>query len=192
MGSLVGADQLAKVAGHVADAVGKGAEVLAGGTARPEIGPYFFAPTLLAGVSDEMDLCRAETFGPVAAIYRCDSVPEMIDRANDSSYGLNASIWTRDARFGRELATRVQTGTVNINEAYSATWASASPMGGFKESGLGRRHGSQGIAKFTEAQTVAVERLLAIDTPPFLSHQQYAALMSAAMKLLKYAAPLIK
>jgi succinate-semialdehyde dehydrogenase/glutarate-semialdehyde dehydrogenase len=80
---------------------------------------------------------------------------------------------------------------VNINEAYSATWASASPMGGFKESGLGRRHGRQGIAKFTEAQTVAVERLLAIDTPPFLSHQQYATLMGAAMKLLRHA-PLIK
>jgi succinate-semialdehyde dehydrogenase/glutarate-semialdehyde dehydrogenase len=116
----------------------------------------------------------------------------MVDRANDSSYGLNASIWTRDTRLGRQLATRLQTGTVNVNEAYSATWASASPMGGFKESGLGRRHGARGITKFTEAQTVAVQRLMAIDTPPFLSHAQYAALMSAAMKLLKHAAPLIK
>ena len=191
MGSLIGADQLAKVAGHVADAVGKGAEVLAGGNARPDLGAYFFEPTLLSGVSAEMDLCRAETFGPVAAIYRCASVDEMVARANDSSYGLNASIWTRDTRFGRELATRIQTGTVNINEAYSATWASASPMGGFKESGLGRRHGAQGIVKFTEAQTVAVERLLAIDTPPFLNHQQYATLMSAAMKLLKRV-PIVK
>ena len=84
MGSLVDADQLAKVEGHVADAVGKGAEVLAGGRARPELGPYFYEPTLLAGVTEEMDLCRAETFGPVAAIYRCDSVQEMLDRANDS------------------------------------------------------------------------------------------------------------
>ena len=67
------------------------------------------------------------------------------------------------------LATRLQTGTVNINEAYSATWASAGPQGGCTESGLGRRHGSQGIVKFTEAQTVAVERLMAIDTPPFLT-----------------------
>jgi len=191
MGSLVDADHLAKVEGHVADAVGKGAEVLAGGTARPELGPYFFEPTLLAAVTDEMDLCRAETFGPVAAVYRCESVPEMLDRANDSSYGLTASIWTRDTRCGRELATRVQTGTVNINEAYAATWASAGPMGGFKESGLGRRHGRQGIIKFSEAQTVAVERLLALDTPPFLSHQQYATLMSVAMKLLKRV-PLIK
>ena len=191
MGSLVDADHLSKVERHVADAVGKGAEVLAGGKARPELGPYFFEPTLLAGVTDEMDLCRAETFGPVAAVYRCDSVQEMVDRANDSSYGLSASIWTHDTRFGRELATRLQSGSVNVNEAYAATWASAGPMGGFKESGLGRRHGRQGIIKFSEAQTIAVQRLLAIDTPPFLSHQQYAALMSAAMKLLKRV-PLIK
>ena len=172
MGSLVSADQLAKVEGHVGDAVAKGAEVLAGGKARPDLGPYFYEPTLLAGVTDEMELCRAETFGPVASVYRCSSADEMVARANDSRYGLNASVWTRDARAGRELAARLQSGTVNINEAYSATWASASPMGGFKESGLGRRHGRQGIEKYTEAQTIAVERLLAIDTPPFLSNGQ--------------------
>ncbi len=188
---FIDTDHLSKVERHVADAVGKGAEVLAGGRARPELGPYFFEPTLLAGVTDEMDLCRAETFGPVAAVYRCDSVQEMVDRANDSSYGLNASIWTRDTRFGHELATRLQSGTVNINEAYAATWASAGPMGGFKESGLGRRHGRQGIIKFSEAQTIAVQRLLAIDTPPFLSHQQYATFMSAAVKLMRRV-PLIK
>ncbi len=191
MGSLIDADHLAKVQSHVADAVGKGATVLAGGKARPELGPYFFEPTLLAGVTDEMDLCRAETFGPVAAVYRCDSVQEMIERANDSRYGLNASVWTRDTRIGRELAARLQAGTVNINEAYAATWASAAPMGGFKESGLGRRHGRQGIIKFSEAQTVAVQRLLAIDTPAFLNHRQYASLMSAAAKLLRRA-PFIK
>ena len=90
------------------------------------------------------------------------------------TYGLNASVWTRDARAGRAVAERLQAGTVNINEAYAASWASASPMGGFKESGMGRRHGATGILKYTEAQTVATQRLLAIDTPPFLSHEQYA------------------
>ena len=186
MGSLVSGDQLAKVEEHVGDAVAKGAEVLAGGRARPDLGPYFYEPTLLAGVTAEMELCRSETFGPVAAVHRCSSADEMVERANDSSYGLNASVWTRDARAGRELAARLQSGTVNINEAYSATWASASPMGGFKESGLGRRHGRQGIEKYTEAQTIAVERLLAIDTPPFLSNGQYAAVMSTAIKLMRY------
>ena len=103
MGSLASADQLEKVGGHVDDAAGKGAEVLAGGKARPDLGPYFYEPTLLAGVTEEMELCRAETFGPVAAVYRCSSVEEMVALANDSDYGLTASVWTRDVKAGREV-----------------------------------------------------------------------------------------
>ena len=150
MGSLTSADQLAKVAAHVDDAVSKGAEVLAGGRARPDLGPYFYEPTLLAGVTEDMELCRAETFGPVAAVYRCSSVDEMVARANDSEYGLNASVWTRDVKAGREIAGRIEAGTVNVNEAYAATWASAAPMGGWKQSGLGRRHGRHGLVKYTD------------------------------------------
>ena len=187
MGSLTSADQLAKISGHVDDAVGKGAEVLAGGRARPDLGPYFYEPTLLAGVTDDMALCREETFGPVAAVYRCDSVDEMVARANDTAYGLNASVWTGSVRTGRLVAARLEAGTVNVNEAYAAAWASAdAPMGGFKESGMGRRHGAEGIRKYTEAQTVAEERLLAIDTPPFVSHERYAAFMSFALRVLRY------
>ena len=186
MGSLVSAAQLDKVAGHVDDAVAKGAEVLAGGRARPDLGPYFYEPTLLAGVTEEMALCRDETFGPVAAVYRCASIDEMVARANDTEYGLNAAVWARDAGAGREVAARLQAGTVNINEAYAATWASASPMGGLKASGLGRRHGAPGLLRFTETQTVAAQRVLAIDTPPFLSHEQYATVMTLAIRALKY------
>ena len=186
MGSLASAEQLEKVRAHVDDAVRKGAELLAGGKARPDLGPYFYEPTLLAGVTDDMDLCRAETFGPVAAVYRCASVYEMVARANDSEFGLNASVWTRDVKAGREIATRIETGTVNVNEAYAATWASAAPMGGWKQSGLERRHGRHGILKYTDPQTVAVERLLNIGTPAFLTHGQYAALMTTAVRLLKH------
>ena len=186
MGSLSSAGQLAKVQRHVGEAVAKGAEVLAGGHARPDLGPYFYEPTLLAGVTEEMALRRDETFGPVAAVYRCSSVDEMVRGANDSEYGLNASVWTRDVRLGREIAASIEAGTVNINEAYAATWASASPMGGFKQSGLGRRHGEAGILKFTEAQSVAAQRVLAIDTPPFLDHETYWTVMSQAIRVLKH------
>jgi len=186
MGSLSSADQLDKIAGHVDDAVGKGAEVLAGGRARPDLGPYFYEPTLLAGVTEEMSLCREETFGPVAAVYRCESVDEMVERANDTRYGLNASVWAGSARAGRAVAARLQSGTVNVNEAYAAAWGSAdAPMGGFKESGMGRRHGAQGILKYTESQTIAEERLLGIDTPPLLNHRQYAAVMTFALRVLR-------
>ncbi len=186
MGSLASADQLKKVTGHVDDAVSKGAELLAGGKARPDLGPYFYEPTLLAGVNDGMELCRAETFGPVAAVYRCSSADEMIALANDSEYGLNASVWTRDVKAGREIAARLENGTVNVNEAYAATWASAAPQGGWKQSGLERRHGRHGILKYTDPQTVAVQRVLNIGTPPFLSHRQYAAVMTTAVRLLKH------
>ena len=112
---------------------------------------------------------------------------EMVERANDTRYGLNASVWAGSARAGRAVAARLQAGTVNVNEAYAAAWGSAdAPMGGFKESGMGRRHGAQGILKYTESQTIAEERLLGIDTPPLLNHGQYAAVMSAALRVLRH------
>ena len=186
VGSLASANQLAKVKEHVDDAVAKGATLLAGGRARPDLGPYFFEPTLLADMPADAICAREETFGPVAALYRFDTEDEVVARANDTTYGLNASVWTRRAARGRQLAQRLHCGTVNVNEAYGATWSSASPMGGFNESGVGRRHGEHGILKFIEAQTVAVQHVLAIDTPPFLSHAQYAAIMLRAVKALKY------
>jgi succinate-semialdehyde dehydrogenase / glutarate-semialdehyde dehydrogenase len=186
VGSLASADQLTKAQEHVGDAVAKGATLLAGGKPRPDLGPYFFEPTLLADVPPSAVCAREETFGPVAALYRFDSEDEAVVQANDTTYGLNASVWTRHPARGRALAQRLRCGTVNVNEAYGATWSSASPMGGCNESGVGRRHGEHGILKFTEAQTVAVQHLLAIDTPPFLTHQQYAAFMLRAVKALKY------
>ncbi len=186
MGSLTSRGQLDKVATYVDDAVNKGAEVLAGGRARPDLGPYFYEPTLLTGVTDDMALCRDEVFGPVAAVYRCSSVDDMVRRANDSDHGLNASIWTRDVRAGGRIAARIHAGTVNVNDAYAASWASAAPMGGWKESGIGRRHGQEGLLKYTSAQTVATQHLFNIGTPPFLSHTRYAALMIRAMRLLKH------
>lgn len=183
VGSLASARQLAAVSDHVADAVAKGARVLAGGRARPDLGPYCFEPTVLAGVAEEMTLCREETFGPVLAVYRVADEAEAIMRANDSVYGLNASVWS--ARRGHQVAAQLRVGTVNVNEGYAATWGSHSaPMGGMGDSGLGRRHGSHGLLKYTEPQTVSEQRLHPIAPPERLGNEGFAATMTAAIRLL--------
>lgn len=164
MGSLTYEHQLRKVEEHVRDAVEKGAVVHAGGNARPDIGPLFFEPTVLTGVTPDMRLFSEETFGPVVSVYPFASDEESIAAANDSCYGLNASIWSRDVKTALRMARRIEAGTVNINESYLAAWGSVdAPMGGRKDSGLGRRHGAEGLLKFTESQTVAVQRGIALD-----------------------------
>ena len=104
--------------------------VLAGGRARPDIGPHFYEPTILSGVRDGMTAYQDETFGPVVSLYPVDSEEEAIAKANDSDFGLNFSVWTSDPARGRRVAARLQAGTVNVNEAYAAAWASVdAPMG---------------------------------------------------------------
>ncbi len=153
MGSLISQDQLDTVTAHVEDAVAKGATVLAGGKARPDLGPYYFEPTILEGVTPDMTCFGNETFGPVISLYRFGDEADAIARANDGEYGLNASIYSRDTKRARIVARQVKCGTVNINEAFGATFASIdAPMGGMRESGMGRRQGSEGIHRYTETR----------------------------------------
>ncbi|MEV5799350.1 succinic semialdehyde dehydrogenase [Streptomyces collinus] len=186
MGSLAGERQLKAVERHVEDAVAKGAKVVAGGVARPDIGPYFFEPTILDGVEDSMAVCDEETFGPVVSVYRFGTDDEAVERANATPYGLNASVWTTSARRGLDVASRLRTGTVNVNEGYAPAYGSVqSPMGGMKDSGLGRRHGSEGILKYTEAQTVARQRLLPMAPSLGMDDEKYAQFMSRSLRLMK-------
>ncbi|MGW0568758.1 succinic semialdehyde dehydrogenase [Streptomyces tauricus] len=186
MGSLVGERQLETVTRHVEEAVAKGATVVAGGVARPDIGPYFFEPTILDGVEAPMAVCGEETFGPVVSIYRFKDEDEVIASANATAYGLNSSVWTKDGRRGAKVAARLRTGTVNINEGYGPAYGSVqSPMGGMKDSGLGRRHGSEGILKYTEAQTVAQQRLLPMAPSLGMDDEKYAQFMSRSLRLMK-------
>lgn len=185
MGSLQSRDQLDTVTRHVDDARSKGATVLTGGAPRPEVGPLFYAPTVLTDVDDSMEVARDETFGPVVTIYPYDDVDEAVAAANDSAYGLNASVWTSDSRRGAAIARRVQAGTVNVNDSYAAAWGSTdAPMGGFKDSGLGRRHGREGILKYTEPQTVAVQHGFPVGTIPFLGQEATARTLTTALNLL--------
>ncbi len=186
LGSLVSAEQLAVVTRHVEDARARGARVLTGGRARPDVGPWFYEPTVLDGVTEQMEVCRSETFGPVVSVYRVDGDAAAIRLANDSEYGLNASVWTRDAARGRRIAGLIQAGTVNVNEGYAAAYGSpAAPMGGYKASGIGRRHGREGLLKYTEAQTVAVQRVIGLGVPPGVSPQWYTTLMTGGLKVMR-------
>jgi len=184
VGSLISRDQLRKVSEHVTDAKKKGAQILTGGRARPDIGPFVYEPTLLESVRDDMVLCRGETFGPVIALSRFSSDEEALALANDSEYGLNASVWGSPAR-ATAVATRIQAGSVNVNEGFTATWASTdAPMGGMKKSGIGRRHGPEGIRKYCESQTVARQRLTNVDAPRGMSQERFTRVMTTGLKLM--------
>lgn len=156
VGSLATAQQLTNVLAHVDDARAKGATVLAGGRARPDIGPYFVEPTVLTGVTDDMACARAETFGPVVAVTVVASEEEAVRLANDSDFGLNASVFSGSRSRARAVARRLAAGSINVNEGYRATFGSMdAPMGGVKQSGLGRRNGPEGLLRFAEAHTIA-------------------------------------
>ncbi|NLU85096.1 succinic semialdehyde dehydrogenase [Rhodococcus sp. HNM0569] len=187
MGSLISEDQIKTVTGHVDDAVVKGATVVAGGKARPDLGPLFYEPTLLTDVPKDAELYRNETFGPVVSIYPVDSVDEAIAQANDTEYGLNASVWAGTKAEGEAIAARVHAGTVNVDEGYAPTWGSTgAPMGGMGVSGVGRRHGAEGMLKYTEPQTIATTRILNLGGPRGMSPKLWAKIMPPFVKALKY------
>ncbi len=187
MGSMTSAAQVETMTAHVEDALAKGATLLVGGKARPDLGPYFFEPTVLGDVGPDMTCFGEETFGPLVSIYRVSSDDEAIEAANDTSYGLNSSVWTSSPQRGREVAARLRTGTVNVNEAYAAAWGSVdAPMGGMGVSGIGRRHGAVGLLKYTESQTIANQRVFNLSPPiKSLGDEGFAKIMTTALAVMK-------
>ncbi|WP_199431840.1 succinic semialdehyde dehydrogenase [Qaidamihabitans albus] len=186
MGSLTSAEQLDTVSAHVADARANGATVLTGGRPRPDLGPLFYEPTILTGVTERARLFAEETFGPVVAVYGYTDVDEAVERANDTPFGLNASVWSGDQRHGWEVATRLKAGTVNVNEGFAATFGSVGvPMGGMKESGVGRRNAAEGLLKYTESQSIAVQRGFRLRPFRGMPPKLWAKGMTASMRALR-------
>lgn len=187
MGSITTAANFDRLTGYVDQARRSGATVLTGGRARPDLGPQFFEPTVLTDVSDRAELHREEVFGPILSVYTFDSVDEAVELANNTEYGLSASIWTRDTRHARELATRIRAGGVNINDVYAAAFgAHSAPAGGAKASGVGRRHGTAGLLRYTEAQTIAEQRVVSMQGRFGLPRRSHGKVLGHTLGLMKY------
>jgi acyl-CoA reductase-like NAD-dependent aldehyde dehydrogenase len=154
IGPMIHERQLRIVEAHVEDAIARGARVLVGGRHLAELGPNFYAPTVLTDVTHEMRIMREETFGPVLPIMPFDSEDEAIRLANDSEFGLAASVWTRNRRRGEAIARQLAAGTVQMNDAVSCFGISEAPHGGIKSSGIGRTHGRFGLDEMVRTKYV--------------------------------------
>jgi succinate-semialdehyde dehydrogenase/glutarate-semialdehyde dehydrogenase len=159
VGPLIHERQLRTVESQIEDARVRGARVLTGDSRLTQLGPNFYAPTVLSDVTHEMQIMREETFGPVLPVMPFDTDDEAIRLANDSDYGLAASIWTRDRARGESLAKRIQAGTVMVNDAVACFGISEAPHGGVKASGLGRTHGRFGLEEMVRIKHVDSNRL---------------------------------
>ncbi len=157
VGAITSPPQVDLIDGHVRDALGKGARALVGG--RRGNGPGdFYEPTLLVDVDHSMECMTEETFGPTLPVMKVRDAEEGVRLANDSTYGLQASVWTKDVAKGERLARMIEAGVVCVNDAQVNYVALELPMGGWKSSGLGSRHGADGIRKYTKKQALLVTR----------------------------------
>ncbi len=186
VGSLVSPDHKDRVQSHVDDAVAKGATVVTGGKARPDLGPAFFEPTILEGTTKDMLAGHTETFGPVVSLYKYATVDEAIALANDTDYGLNASVWGGDVKTACQVGKRIESGNVNINDILATAFASkGTPSGGVKKSGVGARHGDQGILKYTDVQNLAVLKKQVMGARPGQDYDKYVKSMLSGLRMMR-------
>jgi acyl-CoA reductase-like NAD-dependent aldehyde dehydrogenase len=170
VGAITFPPQIARAQAHIADAVAKGARVVAGGEARGGAGD-FFAPTMLADVTPDMAVMREETFGPVMPVMRVANAEEGLRIANDTPLGLSGSVWSRDEARARALARRLEAGSVCVNDVLLNYFIVEAPLGGVKASGLGFRHGPEGLRQFCRLETVVEDHPLFKWISPLVSRE---------------------
>jgi acyl-CoA reductase-like NAD-dependent aldehyde dehydrogenase len=185
IGALANENQMAIVERHVADAVAKGARVLTGGE-RSEPG-LFYPPTVLVDVDHTMSCMREETFGPLLPIMKVASEDEAIALANDTNYGLGASVWTTSKKRGERVGRRIEAGGVNVNNAMIHVFQFPLPMGGWKESGMGHRMGGpDGIRKYCRQQAFVSEKVnLKSETHWYPYSKRKAGITARVLRLIE-------
>ncbi len=185
IGPMIFGRQVEVVDAHVRDARERGAVILSGGEIPDGPGQYY-PPTLVTGVTAEMDIYREETFGPVLPVVRCRDEAHAIELANDHQYGLNGSVWTRDISRGMALASQIEAGQVSVNDLVASVGNPAIPFGGVKNSGFGRYHGAEGLLSFSHTRSLMVDRGF-LPTEPFWFPyaQKYPHMVGAFRGLLR-------
>ncbi len=185
VGAITFAPQMETIKDHVADAVEKGARVLTGGHEMPGPG-RFFEPTVLVDVDHSMKCMKDETFGPTLPIMKVSDADEAVRLANDSVYGLGASVFSRDTDHGEAIARRLHAGAANVNDAMINYTVLELPMGGAKASGLGSRHGAGGIRKYCNQQAIVITPKLAMKKEVFMYpyRKRTSRLLAGFFKLL--------
>jgi succinate-semialdehyde dehydrogenase/glutarate-semialdehyde dehydrogenase len=158
VGAICSETQMDIIERHVKDAVEKGAKVLTGGKRNPKYKGNFYEPTVLTNVNHGMEIMREETFGPVLPIQVVRDEEEAIRLANDTVYGLNSNVWTRDKRKGKKLANRIESGCSTVNDCLVNYAVAENPFGGVKESGIGRVNGEMGLKSYCHVQGVLIDR----------------------------------
>jgi len=172
IGPMINDRQLRVVEDQVNDALQRGARLLFGGVGLRELGPNFYAPTLLADVTNDMRIMQQETFGPVLPIAPFDSDEQAVRLANDSDFGLAASVWTGNRRRGEALATKIKAGTVMLNDMISCFGIADAPHGGFKQSGIGRTHGELGLQEMVQVKYIDVDLVPNVPKPWWFGYSQ--------------------
>jgi succinate-semialdehyde dehydrogenase/glutarate-semialdehyde dehydrogenase len=172
IGPMIRERQVAALESQLNDAIVKGATVLCGGKRRPDLGPFFFEPTVVADANATMKILQEETFGPLLPIVPVRDIDEALTFANGTPFGLSASIWTTDLKRGRELAQRLEAGSVLINDAVSHFGACEAPVGGAKASGYGRAHGRDGLMEMVRLKYLDIDPITFVKKPWWFGYNQ--------------------
>jgi len=189
VGAITFSPQMDRADRQIAEALGRGARLAAGGARRSDLGPGFFAPTLLVGVTPDMEVSRHETFAPVLPVLRAADAEEALRLANDSAHGLSASIWSGDEARARALARRLEAGTVCVNDVLVNYFCVEAPLGGIKASGLGIRHGVEGLRQFCRIETIVDDRFLARGLSGLIARQLQFPYSRKVLRLVDWLLP---